>query len=390
MGTGKKIINLAFAPVIIIAAVAFTVMLVKSKKKPPSRPPGIAVPVVTVIESVPGDTTPVVSTYGYVRTYFETNIAGQVGGLIESISPDFDPGRALKKGDLLAKIEDSDFKTALAERQSALAQTLQTLADEETRSRIASEDWLASGRKLEDAPEFTLRMPQLTAAKASVSSAEEAVDKALLDLTRTEIRSPFDAIVQARTASPGNVVSAGATLGTLVSRDKAEVRLPLTPNQVAQLDLPLAFTGGGSSPVPATLRSPSRPGVEWQASVTRTEAAIDTKNQVLFVIAEIPHPFDDPDAFLPVGTFVTAELAGRPLNGVHTLPESTLLDDSFLWVVGPEGELLRQPASRLSATDGIFQARIEAPVTPLPLQVIARPLASFREGMKVEIAEKQP
>jgi len=62
----------------------------------------------------------------------------------------------------------------------------------------------------------------------------------------------------------------------------------------------------------------------------------------------------------------------------------------LLWVVGPEGGLLRQPATRLSASDGIFQARIEAPVTPLPLQVIARPLASFREGMKVEIAEKQP
>lgn len=389
MTAGRKLLNLAFAPIIIALAVALTVALVKSRKKPPSRVPRTAVPLVRVTESTPADAAPAVSTYGNVRSYYETSIAGQVGGLVESISPDFDAGRPVKAGDLLAKIEDSDFKTVVAERQSALAQTHQTLADEETRSRIAGEDWQASGRKLTDAPDFTLRKPQLAAARAAVVAAEESLQRAMLDLERTGIRAPFDAIVQSRSTSPGNVVAAGATLGTLVSRDKAEVRLPLTPAQVSILDLPLAFTSGGGAAVPATLRSPSRPGLEWQASITRTEAAIDAKNQVLYVIAEIPHPFDDPEAFLPVGTFVTAQLAGRTLESVHSLPESTLIDDSFIWVVGPDDTLLRQPAARLSSGAGTVLARIEEPVTPLPLKVVKRPLASFRDGMtvKTEAAE---
>ena len=144
MTAGKKIINLVFAPVILIAAVAFIVVLVKMKKSPPPRIPEVAVPRVNVVESSPSDAVPTVSTYGNIRTYYETSVAGQVGGRIESVSPDFDTGRAVKEGGLLAKIDDADFRTLLAERQTALAAARQVLADEETRSRIASEDGLAS------------------------------------------------------------------------------------------------------------------------------------------------------------------------------------------------------------------------------------------------------
>ncbi len=386
MSPGKKLLNLAFAPVIIIAAIALVVVLVKMRKTPPPRIPPTAVPRVTVIDSSPADETPTISTYGNVRSYFQTGIASQVAGRLESISPDFDPGRAVSAGELLASIEQADYKTLVAERQSALAAADQVLADEETRSRIAREDWIASGRDIGDAPDFTLRKPQLAAAKAARTAAEAALDKALLDLQRTEIRAPFDAIVQTRDASPGNVIAAGTVLGTLISRDKAEVRLPLTPDQIARLDLPLAFVPGSSPPFPATLRSPSRPGVEWNARVIRTEAAVDSRNQVLYVIAEIQNPFESADAFLPVGTFVTAALTGRTIPAVHRLPDASLVDDDHIWIVDPDNQLRRQPAERLFSEEGTFLARIAAPVAPLPLKVVTRPLASFREGTPVTIA----
>jgi RND family efflux transporter MFP subunit len=390
MTTGEKFLNLLFAPLILIAAVAVIVVLVKSRQTPPAKIPVRAVPRLEVIESSPADAVPTVSTYGNGRSYFETTIASQVSGRIESVSTDFDAGRALKEGEVLAKIEEADFKVILSEREAALAAVKQTLAAEETRSRIAREDWQASGRKIEDAPDFTLRIPQLTAAKASVAAAEGGLENALLDLQRTEIRAPFDAIVQTRTASPGNVVSTGATLGTLISRDKAEVRLPLTPEQVARLDLPLAFVSGSGSPVHATLRSTSRPGVQWDAVINRTEAAVDERNQVLYVIAEIPHPFENAAAFLPVGAFVTDQLKGKSLKNVHRLPDVALVDDEYVWIVDPNDKLSRQPVERLFSEKGSFLARIESPLAALPLRVVTRPLASFREGTEVKIAEPTP
>ena len=388
MTTGKKILNLLLAPLILLVAVGLIVMLVKSRKTPPPRKPVVAVPRVVIVESEPADAVPKISTYGNVRAYHETEVSGLAGGRIEAIAPDFDPGRAVKAGDLLAKIEEADYKSALAGRESALAAAKQTLADEETRSRIASEDWEASGRKLEDAPEFTLRKPQLASARAAVDAAQAAVEQALLDLERTSIRAPFNAIVQTRTASPGDVVTAGAPLGSLIARDKAELRLPLAPEQASRLALPLAFVSSETKALHATLRDPNRPKLSWDAQVTRTEAAVDQKNQVLYIIAEIPRPFDDPESFLPVGTFVTAELDGAKLENVHRLPDAALIDDSYVWIVDPDAHLRRQPVERVSSGDGDFLARIAEPVAPLPLRVVTQPLASFREGNTVRIADK--
>ena len=390
MTTGKKILNLLLAPLILLAAVGFIVMLVKARKTPPPRKPAVAVPRVEIVESLPADVVPAISTYGNVRAYHEAEVSGLVGGRIEAIAPDFDPGRAVKAGDLLAKIEEADYRNALAERESALAAAQQTLADEETRSRIASEDWQASGRKLEDAPDFTLRKPQLASAQAAVDAAQAAVGQALLDLERTSVRAPFDAIVQSRSASPGDVVTAGAALGSLIARATAEVRLPLAPEQAARLALPLAFVSAESQPLHVTLRDPNRPALSWDAQVTRTEAAVDPKNQVLYVIAEIPRPFDDPASFLPVGTFVTATLDGAKLENVHRLPDASLIDDSHIWIVDADDMLRRQPVERVHSGDGHFLARIAEPVAALPLRVITRPLASFREGNPVRIASEQP
>ncbi len=390
MTAGKKLLNLLFAPIVIAASIGIVVAMVKARKDPPPRKPPVATPHVSVMMSEPADASPTISTYGNVRTYDAASVASQVSGKIESITPGFDPGRAVEAGDLLAKIEDADYRSILAERESAIAAAKQTLADETTRSQIASEDWVASGRDLAKAPEFTLRKPQLAAAEAALEAAEASADQARLNLERTEIRAPFDAIVQTRDTSPGNIVAPGNILGTLISRNKAEVRLPLTPEQAARLDLPLAFVPASNKSIAATLRNPAKPDQTWQAIVTRTEAAIDAQNQVLYVIAEIPKPFESGKSFLPIGTFVTAELKGAPLSEVHTIPDTALVEDEFVWIVDPDKKLLQQPVERLFSEKGNFLARIDSPLTELPLQIVTRPLASFRSGSVVKIDDAIP
>lgn len=394
MTTGKKLLNLLFAPLIIAIAVLGTMQLIKMRKPPPPLDVTEAVPHVEILQSSTEDAVPAISTFGNVRAYQQSSVTGQVAGRIESIAPNFDPGRAVETGEELAKIEEADYQTALAERQSALTAAAQKLADEETRSRIAGEDWVASGRRLDSAPEFTLRKPQLAAARAALESARAAVAQAELNLRRTSIRAPFDAIVQTREASPGKVVAAGAPLGTLIARDKAEVRLPLTAEQAARLELPLAFVAGATKTLPVILRDPTRPDLRWQASITRTEVAVDTKNRVLYVIAEIPAPFEKSASFLPVGTFVTAQLAGDSLKAVHRIPDSALIDDAYVWVADPDNLLRRQPVERLLADGGELLVRIAKPIAPMPLRIVIRPLASFHDGSHVSItpatAEQSP
>ena len=302
------------------------------------------------------------------------------------VADSFQPGLAVAEDQLLVRIDPADYRAAVAERESMLATNRQLLAEEETRSRLAGEDWLASGRQLDEAPDFTLRKPQLASARAKVASAQAALDKARLDLDRTEVRAPFDAIIGARTTSPGNVVSSGAELGTLIGRDRLEVRLPLTPEQAALIDLPLAFGSGGATALDATVTTPTRPGLSWHARITRTEAGVDERNQVSWVIAEIADPFANPAEFLPVGAFVNVSLPGRAIGNVHRLPESALIEDAYVWILTPENQLARQPVERAFSDGGDFLARIPDPVAPLPLRIVTRPLASFQPGQTAQPA----
>lgn len=378
----QTILNLILAPLFLLAAILLVKSWIANKPEPRSSPPPPVIPRVAFLESSASEHAPNIETFGNVRAFQRSQVASQVAGKVISVSENFQAGRSVASGETLLTVEQSDYLAAIETQKSALATAKKTLAEEKSRSRIALQDWIDSGRNPADAPPFTLRKPQLAAAEADVASATATLGKANQDLERTTVSAPFAAIVQERTASPGNVITSGTVLGTLIDRERTEVRLPLTPEQAAQLTLPLSFALD-SSKLPAlstTLTSLNQPGASWTAAITRTEPSLDSVNQVLFVVAEIKNPFDDPEAFLPIGAYVNATIAGKPIPNVHRLPESALLEDRYVWILDAEDTLRQQPVERIFSSGGYFLARIADPLTPEPLRVASRPLVSFISG----------
>lgn len=349
------------------------------------RKPPIVVPRAEYQESSLTTVTPTIKTFGNTQSFFETNLSAQVAGEIKVVSQLFNVGNTVRRGDLLVELDPADYLTIIAQSEAALTQAKQTLAEEGTLSQIAAEDWVASGRDLETASDFTLRKPQLAAAEATVNSAEAALQQARLNLERTKIRAPFDAVVTARSASPGNVVSIGLTLGTLINRDKAEVRLPLTPEQVALIKVPASGSSiATDSATMAFVTSPSQPNQEWTASLVRTEPGVDPQNQVVFVIAQIEDPFEDPQKFLPIGAFVNLEIPANPVEDCYRIPATALVEDSFVWLIDEEEHLHKQLAERLYSSEELTLVSFpEAPMAD-PLRIAIRPLASFKDGQKVK------
>lgn len=391
MSLSKKLLNIILTPLLIIGTVLLVILMIQQRKPRPSRHPGTAVPIVDILISNPATHSTTIQTFGNVRAYHQTRLASLIGGQIISIEPRFEVGRAVNEGELLLTIDPADFQAAVSERQGTLAAAKQLLAEENARSQLAQDDWIATGRKLEDAPDFTLRKPQLAAAEASLIAAEATLDRARLDLQRTALCAPFDAIVSTRNASPGNIVSVGAELGILIARHRVDVRLPLTPEQAKLIDLPLAFDPQTpTQTITATLSTPIRPGKTWTAKITRTESGVDPRNQVLYLIAEVSHPFRSADDFLPIGTFVEARLPARPAPDTHRLPLSALVEDQFVWTVDEHQKLVQQPITRISSRDGYFLGITpkDSP-PPKPMRVITLPLVSFGEGSPVKLSAKQ-
>ena len=391
----KKLFSLLLIPLtILIGAGVLVAFLIKTKPEPKQSAPPRITPRVEILTLSPDTHTPWIETFGTVRSYYETELASLVAGEITKVSPQFQAGESVSQGEILVELNSADYLANLAKQQSAVATAQHKVQEEKVRAKLARNDWVSSGRDLTKAPDYTLRLPHQEAAKQTLVSAQAALTKAELDLTRTKIRAPYDAIVQSRSANPGSIVGIGAPLGRLIAREKAEVRLPLTPKEVKQLKLPLAFrhsksTSSDNTPandaLDVELTSPAYPGTQWKAKITRTEVSIDPKNQVVFVVAEIDHPFDTPDvAPLPIGTFVKARMQGKALENTLSLPESSIIDDHYVWVIDPESKLRRQDIQRLYSSKGIVLARLPEGATASKLTISARPLPSFHKGQKVK------
>lgn len=387
MTTPQRILNIVLLPLVILIAGLVLKAMIASKPKPLTRTPAVVVPSVSFVRSIAQNLSPTLSTYGNTQPYYRSELAAQVAGQVLQIAANFNAGQSVACGEILVEIDPADYRAQLALQQAALANSQQVLAQERANAELAALDWVESGRSLQDASALSLRQPQLTAAQASVVAAQAGLDTAQLQLARTQVRAPFDAIVQKRSTSPGNIVNFGSPLGALIAKEKAEVRLPLTPQQVKRLQLPVP---GQRAQLAATLTSPTQPNQEWLARITRTEPSVDPKNQVIYVVGEIEQPFQDPQAFLPIGAFVNARIIGNSITQSHRIPQTALVEDRYVWLIDAENQLLKVPATRIIADRDALIVRFDSSRNDTALQIAVRPLASFYTGqLVIPIAAKQ-
>ncbi|MEY3393991.1 MAG: hypothetical protein RL346_227 [Verrucomicrobiota bacterium] len=375
----KVSLKLIIPIAILAAALGGYSVLESMRPAPKSQVPPPVVPLVEQVMVSPEDHAPPVRSYGTVQSFFETDLTSQVAGQILEVSDAFVVGRNIKKGEVLVKIDPTDYMAALAREESNLSLAERAHAEEEIRAAQAAGDWVASGRDLAKATDFVLRKPQLAAAKAGIEAAKAAISKARTDLERTQVKAPFDAVITARDASPGNQASAQTSLGVLVSTDKVEIRLPLTAEQMARVKVP----------ADVEITSPLKPGVSWPATMVRVEPSVDKRNQVMYGVAEVEQPFAYPEKYLPIGIFANARIVGTSVPGTYRVPEAAFVADRSVWVVDAESTLRRIEMKREMSFEGQVFLRAEAEGLG-QLRVVTRPLSNFREGMKVRTTASSP
>jgi RND family efflux transporter MFP subunit len=296
-----------------------------------------------------------VNSQGTVRPRTETTLVSEVSGKIVSVAPEFVAGGFFRKGHVLLQIDPSDYQAGLKRAEAALASRKARLADETARSEQALKDWQNLGRQGQPS-DLVLRKPQLADAKANVSAAEADVQKARRDLERTRITVPYDGLVRQKAADIGQFVSPGTRLGITFAIDTAEVRLPLTHNDLNYLDLPseTEVKNKDKSFPPVTLSAEQVDGTQrWQARIIRTEGVVDEVSRVIYAVAQVVDPYgvlgQSHQQELKIGTFVNAEIEGIPAENVVVLPRYVLRPDNTILVANSDNELEILPVEVLRA-----------------------------------------
>lgn len=162
--------------------------------------------------------------------------------------------------------------------------------------------------------------------------AQAALARAQRNLERTVIRAPFDGIIKARNVDLGQYVSLGTNLGELYDTRIAEIRLPISNDDLAYLE-------SVDNPDTEVTLSASLAGKEntWSGNIIRSEGVIDAENRMVYLVAEIKDPYLREQKIagslpLKYGSFVNAVIKGRTVDGIVKLPRHVVRNDQVVLI----------------------------------------------------------
>ena len=294
-----------------------------------------------------------VASQGTVRPRTETVLSAEISGAIVSISPKFVAGGVFRQGEELLRIDPTNYAVAVDRAEATLKQRQIEFDGAE---KLRSQGYRAES--------------EYASAAAALAAAEADLVNARRNLQRTRISLPYDGMVRAKEADLGQYVNPGTRLGVTFATDYAEVRLPLTDQDLAFVELPGArdIRASGSADGPLVILSAERKGTmrSWEARIVRTEGVIDEKSRVTYAVARIEDPYRlaqdaDGETTLPVGTFVAADIAGMSVRDVVRVPRTALRANNQLMLIDDDNKLQLRNVEVLRA-DGQW-AYVSAGVT---------------------------
>lgn len=172
-----------------------------------------------------------IKTSGNLEAINKVEVISQIPGIIESCL--VREGDAVKKGDVLAKLDDDEVTLNYRQAQTALTQALvnkENLAQTLRRNEELYKDQLISDQQIEQI------RAQYALAESQVKSARVALDMAKLNLSRATIRAPMSGKVAMRNCEINQRVTGADILFRIADLSKLQVRIYVTEDDVHRIE----------------------------------------------------------------------------------------------------------------------------------------------------------
>ena len=207
---------------------------------------------------------------------------------------------AVAQGALLAAIDSAQYVLALAQAEASLRQAQATFRE------ITLSDDRITDAAIRAEREKTAR------SKSGLETAELRVEEAKLNLTRASVRAPFGARVASVKVVPGQWVSQGAELMTLVDISRVKVEVQVLESEVNLLT-PGRF---------ARIQFAAMPGEVFVGRIETINPMVDPKTRSARVVVSLNNP---QGRILP-GMYARVALDARQLPDRIMVPRSAILE----------------------------------------------------------------
>lgn len=327
-------------------------------------------PLVTVISVKPETIRPTHGTSGVVQVPVPVSIVPQVSGRVETTALVAKTGRRFEVGQVLFKIDTSDYETARARAEAALHEAKTNLSLALADAEMAVVEW---GRlhPREPAPALVAKEPQVFQSRAAVAAAQADLELAQLNIERATVSFPFAGLIESISVEVGQYVQMGQSYGQVYPEGGLEIKVPLSKEKTALYPAEM---------VKAEIRSAD---TVLELAGARTGAVVDPTTRLLNLYFLLSKQEQQALNVLP-GAFVEVTLFGVPVSPAYRIPTQSFFDGKQILLV-EKGRVQSFAPEILSrgATDFVIRGR------DMPLEVVYRKPFGVGDGMLVRVERNE-
>lgn len=303
---------------------------------------------------------------GEIRARVESDLAFRVSGKV--VSRTVDVGARVSKGDILARLDEQDYRNKLKSAEADVSSAAATL-NEAKGSEERLKQLLSTGATTR--ANYDAALKNLRASEAKLESSNAALDLARDQLKYTELRADFDGLITAVGAEVGQVVNIGQMVVRLADPSERDAVFNIAES---------AFRGRPAGDRPEVIVALlSNPAVKAEGAVREISPVADPTTRTFQVKVGLRSPPDQ----LRFGSSVVGRLKISTAP-VVVLPGSALLDKAgkpAVWVLRNETMsvslkpvvVARYETDRVILSEGLVKGDV----------VVTAGVHRLREGQKV-------
>ncbi len=278
---------------------------------------------------------------GELKAKAEVQVMSRLSGRLEQVL--IDRGMQVKKGQLLATVEDDEIVQQIQRAEAALSVTQAgvkrveankaNLAVQVDRHQGLYDEGLVSPQDLQDL-QSRLRVAEadLELARAQVKQAEAALSELRIMQGNTRIESPLDGFVGIRYLEPGALVNPTTPIVSILDLSRVKTVVPVVESALQQLRLGLS----------AEITVDAYPQSLYRGNLTRISPFFDPDTRSAEVEIETPNP----DWKLKPGMFARVRIDASVQRMALAIPRSGLLMQGRrqgVWRLSEKKTVLFQP-----------------------------------------------
>lgn len=294
-------------------------------------------------------------------------IRSSTSAKLQWLDESIEPGRLVKKGQVLAKLDPSAINASIAQAFSHLKHAELELQRARHEQTVAVKMLNPSTRS-----PFARREPQLLAARAHLTHTKQAYLSAKKLLEEAVITAPFNAVVTQRHISPGEWIEAGQVMFELAASDSMNVELPISDMHWQQVQTALTKP---------SIQVESRSRHQWSAKVRYISPQVDPLTRQRQVMLLVENPYHGNSRLYPNQQVEVVIRLGVQDN-VVTVPVSAMTRDGYVWTVDSGERLQKEPVTLIEQGEHMLSLRFQQR-SDKARRVVRYPLLSMLPGKQV-------